>query len=122
LTRPIDDLAAADVGRKKLGPPLDHVESDDRAAGQAQQCEPSNAEHRTRNLGGPDAVDHEPFDAQRPGRGIAVLAERSAGAGLVPVDEREVSLPRREERRERAEGGAGPAHDHERRIASVGAA
>lgn len=81
--------------------------------------DPLLAEPRAHELGHGNPVAHEPLDRERAGGRVAVLALRGAGAGLIPLHDREVPLPARVERRERAVSetrAAEKQHDGVRRV------
>lgn len=51
----------------------------------------------------------------------AVSGVRRAGTRLVPLNDREAILPRREKWRERAHAGAGPGNDEQHGVIEAGA-
>jgi hypothetical protein len=119
LACPVDELTGTDVCREALGTPLEHVQTDDRAAGNAKRRDPRRTELGADELRDAHAVSRQPLDREGTCRGVAVLAKCEAGTGLIPVHDCEITLPRRKERRERGITEARPTDDEERGVAAI---
>ena len=120
LSCPIDDLTAADVGREKLRSAPNHVETDDRAAGETEQRELARTWSRARassTTRKPSSTSRATVVASAPD-----FANVKPAARLIPLHERELAFPVGKERREGREAGARPADEQQRGIASIGPA
>ncbi len=112
LALPMDHLARADARGHEIRAAARDCERQDAAARNAEQHDALLREPHARVLDHRDAVAHEALDAERARGRVAVLRLRRAAARLVPLHDREVALPAREQRCPRAQRRAGAA-EHE---------
>ena len=108
-----DDLPRAHVRGEQIGPRFDHVDAEDRPPRPAEQDDLVLAEPAPEPFGELDAVLRHPLDREIGRDGAPRGAESSAGAGLVPLHDREVALPRNECGRQPGDRRARAAVEHE---------
>jgi len=122
LTHPVHALPGSNICGKKFGPLPNSFEADDRTSRNAEHRNSLSAKMFPCDLGNSNRVGGDAVQRQWACSRFAVLGLRRAGARLVPLDEREVSLPWRKKRGHAAECRPRAAKDEQGRIAAIAAA